>query len=48
MYIDGETADGYKFQVTLKQRQNADGSRELWGAVAARPGAAQLSLKQIR
>jgi hypothetical protein len=48
VFIDGQTSDGYKFQVTLKQRQNADGSREMWGAVAARAGAAQLSLKQMR
>jgi hypothetical protein len=48
VFVEGATADGYKFQITLKQRENADGSREMWGAVAARAGAAQLSLKKIR
>ena len=48
VYVEGATADGYKFQLSLKERQNADGSREMWGTVAARPGAAQLSLKKMR
>jgi hypothetical protein len=48
VYVEGATADGYKFQLSLKERQNADGSREMWGVVAARPGASQLSLKKIR
>jgi hypothetical protein len=30
------------------QRQNADGSRDLYGPVAARPGAAQVQLEKMR
>jgi hypothetical protein len=48
VYVEGTTRDGYKFQYSLEQRQNADGSRDLYGVVAARPGAAQVSLKKMR
>jgi hypothetical protein len=48
VYVEGKTRDGYTFQYSFQQRQNADGSRELWGVVDARPGATQVSLKQIR
>ena len=46
--VKGSTADGYQFQYSLKNRQNADGSRELYGVVAARPGASQVQLKKMR
>jgi len=48
VYIEGKTRDNYAFQYSLKQRQTADGSRELWGVVDARPGATQVTLKPIR
>lgn len=48
LFVEGATSDGYKFQFSLANRQNADGSRELYGTVAARPGASQISLKKIR
>ena len=48
VYIEGKTRDNYTFQFSLKQRQNADGSRELWGVIDARAGTEQVSLKQIR
>jgi hypothetical protein len=48
VFVQGSTADGYKFQYSLRSRQNADASRELYGVVAARPGAAQVQLKKMR
>ena len=48
VYIEGKTRDNYTFQFSLKPRQNADGSRELFGVIDARPGTEQVSLKQIR
>jgi hypothetical protein len=48
VYIEGKTRDGYTFQYSLRQRQNTDGNRELWGVVDARPGATQVSLKPMR
>jgi type IV secretory pathway TrbL component len=48
VYVEGQTKDGFKFQYSLKERQVADGSRELWAAIEARAGATELSLKQVR
>jgi hypothetical protein len=43
VFVKGSTADGYQFQYSLKNRQNANGSRELYGVVAARPAPARCS-----
>lgn len=48
VYIEGKTRDNYTCQFSLKHRQIADGSHELWGVIDARPGTEQVTLKQIR
>lgn len=48
VYIEGKTRDNYTFQFSLKHRQIADGSHELWGVIDARPGTEQVTLKPIR
>ena len=46
--LDGAFAGGTRIRYTLKERQNADGSHELWGVGEATFGGASVSLKKTR
>ena len=44
--LDGRYPGGDRIRYTLKERQNADGTRELWGLAEASFGGASVSLKR--